>query len=321
MHLVTHGGDSGTPVLALHGWPVDHRLMAGCLEPIFTRRAGYRRLYPDLPGMGRTPAGDAASSDDLLAAVLALVGEELGTTPFLLVGESYGGYLSRAVVGALPDQVLGLALICPVGQTLDRAARVRPPHVVLRSTPGLLDAPAGGDSPGSGSDGTGSDSPGDGGIGTAGAGTAGADTAGADTAGTGSGDASGAVDGLDEAARAEFAEYAVVQTPETLRRFRDEIVPALQAADTAAIERIERRWHLSEGPEGPVPFERPTLFLCGRQDSSVGYVDQFALLPHYPRATFAVLDVAGHNLQIEQPALFETLMEDWLDRCAAEPPR
>lgn len=270
MHLVTHGGDAGTPVLALHGWPVDHRLMAGCLEPIFTRRPGYRRLYPDLPGMGRTPGGDAASSDDLLAAVLALVGEELGSTPFLLVGESYGGYLSRAVVGALPDQVLGLALICPVGQTLERADRVRPPHVVLRSTPGLLDAPA---------------------------------------------------EGLDEAAMTEFADYAVVQTPQTLRRFRDEVVPALLAADDAAIERIERRWHLSEGPEGAVPFERPTLFLCGRQDASVGYVDQFALLPHYPRATYAVLDVAGHNLQIEQPALFETLMEDWLDRCAAEPPR
>ncbi len=268
MHLVTHGGDSGTPVLALHGWTVDHRLMSGCLEPIFTRRRGYRRLYPDLPGMGRTPAGDAASSDDLLAAVLALVGKELGTTPFLLVGESYGGYLARAVVRALPDQVLGLALICPVGQTLDRAARVRPPHVVLRATPGLLD----------------------------------------DT-------------DLDAAAAAEYAEFVVVQTPQTLRRFRAEVVPALQAADMAAIERIERRWHLSEGPEGTVPFERPTLFLCGRQDSAVGYADQFALLPHYPRATFAVLDVAGHNLQFEQPALFETLMEDWLDRCAAEPPR
>ncbi|MET8349477.1 MULTISPECIES: hypothetical protein [unclassified Micromonospora] len=44
----------------------------------------------------------------------------------------------------------------------------------------------------------------------------------------------------------------------------------------------------------------------------------FALLPHYPRATFAVLDVAGHNLQIEQPRLFDALMHEWLDRGAAE---
>jgi pimeloyl-ACP methyl ester carboxylesterase len=260
MHLVTHGADDATPVLALHGWPVDHRLMSGCLEPLFARRPGYRRLYPDLPGMGRTPAGAAASSDDLLAAVLALIGTVLGTTPFLLVGESFGGYLSRAVVRALPHQVLGLALICPVGQTLDRDSRIRPPHQVLRATPGLLDD-------------------------------------------------------LDEVIRADFAEMAVVQTPETLRRFNDEVVPALQIADNEAIARIERRWHLSEGPDSRAPFDRPTLILCGRQDSSVGYEDQFALLPRYPRATFAVLDVAGHNLQIEQPALFETLMNDWLDRC------
>ena len=33
-----------------------------------------------------------------------------------------------------------------------------------------------------------------------------------------------------------------------------------------------------------------------------------------PRATYAVLDFAGHNLQIEQPALFNSLVENWLER-------
>jgi pimeloyl-ACP methyl ester carboxylesterase len=28
-----HG--SGTPIVMIHGWPVDHRLMKGCMEPIF----------------------------------------------------------------------------------------------------------------------------------------------------------------------------------------------------------------------------------------------------------------------------------------------
>jgi hypothetical protein len=44
----------------------------------------------------------------------------------------------------------------------------------------------------------------------------------------------------------------------------------------------------------------------------------FALLPHYPRATFAVLDVAGHNLKMEQPHLFGALMDEWLDRVDAD---
>ena len=54
--------------------------------------------------------------------------------------------------------------------------------------------------------------------------------------------------------------------------------------------------------------------VCGRQDAVTGYADQWGLLPHYPRATYAVLDVAGHNLQIEQPALFGALVTEWLQR-------
>ena len=34
----------------------------------------------------------------------------------------------------------------------------------------------------------------------------------------------------------------------------------------------------------------------------------------YPRATFAVLDLAGHILQIEQESLFNALVNEWLDR-------
>ena len=71
-------------------------------------------------------------------------------------------------------------------------------------------------------------------------------------------------------------------------------------------------------PEGDGQFDRPSLILTGRQDDSTGYLEQFALLPHYPRATYAVLDVAGHNLQLEQPELFGALVREWLQR-AAEP--
>lgn len=33
-----------------------------------------------------------------------------------------------------------------------------------------------------------------------------------------------------------------------------------------------------------------------------------------PRCTSAVLDVAGHNLQLERPELFDALTADWLRR-------
>jgi pimeloyl-ACP methyl ester carboxylesterase len=254
----------GVPVLALHGWTPDHRLMSGCLEPVFADRAGYRRLYPDLPGMGATAAPPSiASSDDVLAAVHDFVDDTVGDAPFLLVGESYGGYLSRALARDRAGQVLGLALICPIGTVVRREDRTVPEPRVLRPDPELIDT-------------------------------------------------------LDERLAAEFADMAVVQTPEAARRFRDEVMTGLDLADLAAMARIQRRWELSTEPETGDPFPRPTLILTGRQDHSVGYRDQFALLAHYPRATFAVLDVAGHNLQIEQPRLFDALMGEWLDRVAAD---
>jgi pimeloyl-ACP methyl ester carboxylesterase len=46
----------------------------------------------------------------------------------------------------------------------------------------------------------------------------------------------------------------------------------------------------------------------------VGYNAQWDLLEHYPRATFAVLDRAGHALPHEQPGLSKALITEWLVR-------
>lgn len=54
--------------------------------------------------------------------------------------------------------------------------------------------------------------------------------------------------------------------------------------------------------------------MLGKQDSVVGYKDALSLLEKFPRASFAILDRAGHNLQIEQPELFTELMSEWLNR-------
>ena len=262
LHFAERG--AGVPVLAIHGWTPDHRLMLGCLEPLFARRPGYRRLYPDLPGMGRSHApASVAGSDDILGAVQGFIDQEIGGAPFLLVGESYGGYLARALSRARADQVLGLALICPVGAEVEHAGRTLPERRVLRPDPALMAS-------------------------------------------------------LPDRVAAPFADIAVVQTAETVRRFEAEVLSGLEAADAHATARIRANWTLSADPEGGAPFERPTLILTGRQDDATGYADQYPLLPHYPRASFVILDVAGHNLQIEQPALFEALMLEWLDRVAAE---
>ncbi len=60
--------------------------------------------------------------------------------------------------------------------------------------------------------------------------------------------------------------------------------------------------------------------MTGRQDSTVGYSRAWELLEQYPRATFAVLDRAGHALPHEQPELLRALVTEWLDRVREQPP-
>ncbi len=50
------------------------------------------------------------------------------------------------------------------------------------------------------------------------------------------------------------------------------------------------------------------------QNTLVGYRDAWEVIENYPRGTYAVLDRAGHHLQIEQPALFHSLVNEWPDR-------
>ena len=49
---------TGKPVLCIHGYLVDHRMMKNCFEPVFKLLKNYRRIYIDLPGIGRTPAAN-----------------------------------------------------------------------------------------------------------------------------------------------------------------------------------------------------------------------------------------------------------------------
>ena len=127
----------GTPVLALHGAGVDHREIMGALEPLFADRPGYRRIYPDLPGMGRTPAPDTIDSTDaVLDLLLGLVDAVIGEQALLVVVHSSGGYLARAIANRRPRQVAGLALICPlVGD--QGGGDDRPEHVVLHAADDL----------------------------------------------------------------------------------------------------------------------------------------------------------------------------------------
>jgi pimeloyl-ACP methyl ester carboxylesterase len=119
-------------------------------------------------------------------------------------------------------------------------------------------------------------------------------------------------------AEADLYDMAIVHSRKWLdyqRSFPD--VPEQESGDFEFLGKIREQPekyafsfdvdHVSE------PFPGPSLIITGRQDAIVGYRDAWNILERYPRATYVVLDRAGHQLE-EKADLVNVLMNDWLDR-------
>ena len=131
---------AGRPLLMLHGWTLDHRFMTYNMEPLFEHRPGWRRIYPDLPGMGRTPGADwITCQDDMLEVALEFLDAVAPGERFAVAGVSLGGYLARGIVYHRREQVDGMLLWVPVIEA-DHEKRAVPPHNVLVHDPEFVAA-------------------------------------------------------------------------------------------------------------------------------------------------------------------------------------
>ena len=129
---------TGRPLLLLHGWPGDHHLTSYAMEPILAQRAGWRRLYPDLPGMGKTPGAEwIATQDDMLAVVLGFLDAVAPGERVVVVGSSYGGFLARGVLHERMAQMDGLMLWAPSVTSANGERHLPPPRTLVRD-PGVL---------------------------------------------------------------------------------------------------------------------------------------------------------------------------------------
>ena len=91
----------------------------------------------------------------------------------------------------------------------------------------------------------------------------------------------------------------------------------MEVADPETVARLDANYAGSFPLVPPTgSFDGPTLVVTGRQDSITGYADAWRLLGRWPRATFVVLDRAGHNLHIKQPTLLDALVTEWVERVA-----
>ncbi|MBK3495151.1 alpha/beta hydrolase [Viridibacillus sp. YIM B01967] len=251
----------GKPIIMLHGFSPDHRLMIGCMEPIFRSRDGYRRIYIDLPGMGKSESAEGIiNADAMLDIIIEFINKIIPDENFILVGESYGGYLSRGIIYKMADRVEGLLLTCPV-IIADYNKRTVPEPIVLINDQELLH-------------------------------------------------------GLTPEEVEDFSSMAVVQSKHIYERYKNEIVAGIKLADNIFLERFKENGYGFSFDVDKLGrnFTKPVLLLLGRQDSIVGYEDAWNILRNFTRATFAVLDRAGHNLQIEQEELHNSLVSEWLNR-------
>src|SRR6185369_16534352 len=83
-------------------------------EPAFETHPGWRRIYPDLPGHGKTPVQPSVRNhDDLIDIVLEFIDQVAPGERFVLAGQSWGGYLARAVVQRRLKQIDGVMLHVP----------------------------------------------------------------------------------------------------------------------------------------------------------------------------------------------------------------
>ncbi len=262
LHIYYETYGEGNPVLAIHGFGIDHHVMTGCMEPIFTNRAGWKRTYFDLPGMGRTRAPRWLNdADQMLDVIIEFCENVIPDDQFLVAGESYGGYLARGLVRSIPERLKGVLLICPV-VIADRNRRDLPPRRVFVKDKSFLASIA------------------------------------------------------PSAQKQLFERVLVVQDQSRWDRFTQDIVPGMNAKDESFLKRFENRGYSFSYEVDLLlhPFDRPALILVGRQDASVGYHDSLKIATNYSRGTVAILDRAGHGLEVEQETVFNCLVNEWLDR-------
>lgn len=128
----------GRPLLCLHGWPADHEHIRHDLQPVFTARTGWQRIYPDMPGLGRTPASDGIYSYADVAAIMAsFISTLVPAGRFCVAGASTGGYIARWLSYLVPGQIDGFFAYAPAFQR-DSSARSLPPPLVVQPNPGLV---------------------------------------------------------------------------------------------------------------------------------------------------------------------------------------
>ena len=97
----------GPAVLFVHGYPLDRKIW----EHQLAHLQGFRRIAPDLRGMGRSDAPDLGYSMSTYAEDLLALLDALGVDRYVVCGLSMGGYIAFELLRRQRDRVRGLILV------------------------------------------------------------------------------------------------------------------------------------------------------------------------------------------------------------------
>src|SRR5215216_1472575 len=102
------GKRGSTPLVLLHGYPLDHHLwneVAPLLEDTFDL------ILPDLRSFGESTIPDSSLTIDDYAADIAGLLDYLNIQKTAIAGHSMGGYVALAFARLYPERVSGLGLV------------------------------------------------------------------------------------------------------------------------------------------------------------------------------------------------------------------
>ena len=118
---------------------------------------------------------------------------------------------------------------------------------------------------------------------------------------------------LTKEERDNFTMMNVLLTKDVWERYNKYLLPALNSADWEFLNNVLEGSFSFDPDDLKDPCTKPSLIIAAKQDTEVGYKDQFDLMQKYTNATYCAVERAGHNLQIEQPEIFEGLVKNWLE--------
>jgi 3-oxoadipate enol-lactonase len=107
VNLAVDARGDGPAILFIHGYPLDHTIWSPQLEAL----DGWRRIAPDLRGMGQSDAPDLGYSMATYASDLSALLDTLGVERVVLCALSMGGYVAFEFLRRWRERVSGLVLI------------------------------------------------------------------------------------------------------------------------------------------------------------------------------------------------------------------